>query len=132
MWLNSSSPSNSVEELVGQMDSVPRVPFCVRLTGQDRIGNKLERASTEMIQPTHVEIQVSEDKDLPVFHLKMYFSSTSSQCLVTFCEILGIFLLYCSSSRALIYKILNKHEICRLSDSNDNMIQYNVSTEYIK
>ncbi|KAM4628348.1 von Willebrand factor A domain-containing protein 7 isoform 2-T2 [Polymixia lowei] len=61
VWLNSSSPSSSSytgEELVGLVDSVPRVPFCVRLSGQDRRGNKLERVSTEMIQPTHVQIQV--------------------------------------------------------------------------
>ncbi|KAM7399629.1 hypothetical protein PAMP_018882 [Pampus punctatissimus] len=62
VWLNSSSssssPSSSVEELVGWVDSIPRVPFCVRLTGQDSRANKLERVSTEMVQPTHVQIQV--------------------------------------------------------------------------
>ncbi|XP_041797276.1 von Willebrand factor A domain-containing protein 7 [Chelmon rostratus] len=56
---SSSSSSSSVEELVGRVDSVPRVPFCVRLTGRDSRGNKLERVSTEMVQPTHVQIQVS-------------------------------------------------------------------------
>nr|XP_046246235.1 von Willebrand factor A domain-containing protein 7 [Scatophagus argus] len=58
--LNSSSSisSHSVEELVGWVDSVPRVPFCVRLTGQDSRGNKLERVSTGMVQPTHVQIQM--------------------------------------------------------------------------
>ncbi|KAM9358829.1 von Willebrand factor A domain-containing protein 7 [Symphorus nematophorus] len=58
--LNSSfsSSSYSVEELVGWVDSVPRVPFCVRLTGRDSRGNKLERMSSEMVQPTHVQIQV--------------------------------------------------------------------------
>ncbi|XP_047449813.1 von Willebrand factor A domain-containing protein 7 isoform X2 [Mugil cephalus] len=61
--LNSSSPPSSssfysLRELVGFVDSVPRVPFCVRITGQDREGNKLERVSTEMVQPTHVQIQV--------------------------------------------------------------------------
>ncbi|XP_060901829.1 von Willebrand factor A domain-containing protein 7 isoform X2 [Labrus mixtus] len=58
--LNSSSSSSlfSVEELVGWVESVPRVPFSVRLLGQDRKGNKLERVSTEMIHPTHVQIQV--------------------------------------------------------------------------
>nr|XP_040048468.1 von Willebrand factor A domain-containing protein 7 isoform X1 [Gasterosteus aculeatus aculeatus] len=57
--LNSSSSSSyAVEELVGWMDSVPVVPFCVRLTGQDGGGNKLERVSTEMVQPTRVQIQV--------------------------------------------------------------------------
>lgn len=60
VWLNSSSSSSAyaVEELVGWVDSVPRVPFCVRLTGRDSRGNKLERVSTEMVQPTHVQIQV--------------------------------------------------------------------------
>lgn len=63
--LNSSSTSSSsysVEELVGWMDSIPRVPFCVRLTGRDSRGNKLERVSTEMVQPTHVQIQVMLNK----------------------------------------------------------------------
>lgn len=55
---SSSSSSYSVEELVGWVDSVPRVPFCVRLTGRDSRRNKLERVSTEMVQPTHVQIQV--------------------------------------------------------------------------
>ncbi|XP_038548790.1 von Willebrand factor A domain-containing protein 7 isoform X2 [Micropterus salmoides] len=55
---SSSSSSYSVEELVGWVDSVPRVSFYARLTGQDSRGNKLERVSTEMVQPTHVEIQV--------------------------------------------------------------------------
>ncbi|XP_029372637.1 von Willebrand factor A domain-containing protein 7 [Echeneis naucrates] len=54
-----SSPSSySVDELVGQVESVPSVPFCVQLTGQDSRGNKLERVSTEMVQPTRVQIQV--------------------------------------------------------------------------
>ncbi|KAM8769434.1 von Willebrand factor A domain-containing protein 7 [Acanthopagrus schlegelii] len=58
--LNSSALSTySVEELVGWVDAVPRVPFCVRLTGQDSRGNRLERVSTEMVHPTHVQIQVS-------------------------------------------------------------------------
>lgn len=58
--LNSSTLSStySVEELVGWVDAVPRVPFCVRLTGQDSRGNRLERVSTEMVHPTHVQIQV--------------------------------------------------------------------------
>ncbi|XP_054454261.1 von Willebrand factor A domain-containing protein 7 [Anoplopoma fimbria] len=55
---SSSSSSYSVEELVGWVDSVPVDPFCVRLTGRDGRGNKLERVSTEMVQPTHVQIQV--------------------------------------------------------------------------
>ncbi|XP_041651813.1 von Willebrand factor A domain-containing protein 7 [Cheilinus undulatus] len=57
--MNSSSSSPySVGELVGRVESVPRVPFSVRLLGRDSRGNKLERASTEMIHPTHVQIQV--------------------------------------------------------------------------
>lgn len=56
--LNSSSSRWSGEELVGYMDSVPRMPFSLRLSGKDRKGNLLERVSTEMIQPTHVQIQV--------------------------------------------------------------------------
>jgi len=55
---SSSSSSYSVEELVGRVDSVPSGPFCVRLTGRDRRGNKLERVSAEMVQPTRVQIQV--------------------------------------------------------------------------
>ena len=66
---SSSSPFHALEELVGLVVSVPTVPFCVRLTGQDSRGNKLERVSTEMVQPTHVQIQViissnaNQDKD---------------------------------------------------------------------
>ncbi|XP_016132174.1 von Willebrand factor A domain-containing protein 7 [Sinocyclocheilus grahami] len=56
--LNSTSSHWSEEELVGYMDSVPRMPFSMRLSGKDRRGNLLERVSTEMIQPTHVQIQV--------------------------------------------------------------------------
>ncbi|KAM9853613.1 LOW QUALITY PROTEIN: von Willebrand factor A domain-containing protein 7 [Aulostomus maculatus] len=56
---SSSSSSYSAEELVGWVESVPRVPFCVQLTGRDRRGNRLERVSTETVQPTHVQIQVS-------------------------------------------------------------------------
>ncbi|XP_029027336.1 von Willebrand factor A domain-containing protein 7 [Betta splendens] len=58
VWLNASSSFGSVEELVGWLDSVPRVPFCIRLTGKDGSGNRLERVSTEMVQPTHVQIEV--------------------------------------------------------------------------
>ncbi|KAM8903729.1 von Willebrand factor A domain-containing protein 7 isoform 1-T2 [Spinachia spinachia] len=54
----SSSSSYGVEELVGWMDSVPAVPFCVRLTVRDADGKNLERVSPEMVQPTHVQIQV--------------------------------------------------------------------------
>ncbi|XP_035240285.1 von Willebrand factor A domain-containing protein 7 [Anguilla anguilla] len=56
--LNSSSSSSAGKELVGGMASVPREPFCVRLSGKDGRGNRLERVATEMIQPTHVQIQV--------------------------------------------------------------------------
>ncbi|XP_051580418.1 von Willebrand factor A domain-containing protein 7-like [Myxocyprinus asiaticus] len=56
--LNSSSSHWSEEELVGHMDTVPRMPFSFRLSGKDGRGNLLERVSTEMIQPTHVQIQV--------------------------------------------------------------------------
>ena len=63
--LNSSSSSYSVEELVGRVDSVPRDSFCVRLTGRNSRGNKLERVSTEIVQPTHVQIQVLKNKTQP-------------------------------------------------------------------
>lgn len=56
--LNSSSSHWSGDELVGYLDSVPRMPFTMRLSGKDGRGNLLERVSTEMIQPTHVQIQV--------------------------------------------------------------------------
>ncbi|XP_051512664.1 von Willebrand factor A domain-containing protein 7-like isoform X2 [Myxocyprinus asiaticus] len=56
--LNSSSSHWSGKELVGHMDSVPRMPFSLRLSGKDGRGNLLERVSSEMIQPTHVQIQV--------------------------------------------------------------------------
>uniref|UniRef100_A0A3P8R1R1 von Willebrand factor A domain containing 7 n=2 Tax=Astatotilapia calliptera TaxID=8154 RepID=A0A3P8R1R1_ASTCA len=56
--LNSSSSSiYSLEELVGLVDPFPRVPFCIRLSGEDSRGNKLERVSTEMVEPTHIQIQ---------------------------------------------------------------------------
>ncbi|KAA0714551.1 von Willebrand factor A domain-containing protein 7 [Triplophysa tibetana] len=56
--LNSSSSHWSEEELVGHMVSVPIMPFSLRLSGTDGRGNLLERVSSEMIQPTHVQIQV--------------------------------------------------------------------------
>lgn len=56
--LNSSYSHWYEKELVGHMDSVPRMPFSLRLTGTDGRGNLLERVSSEMIQPTHVQIQV--------------------------------------------------------------------------
>ncbi|XP_067450315.1 von Willebrand factor A domain-containing protein 7 [Thunnus thynnus] len=76
VWLNSSSSSSSsssysVEELVGWVDSVPRVPFCVQLTGRDSRANKLERVSTEIIQPTHVQIQVLSTPRLVPGHSTM-------------------------------------------------------------
>ncbi|XP_062275291.1 von Willebrand factor A domain-containing protein 7 [Scomber scombrus] len=55
---SSSSPSHTTRELVGWVDSVPKVPFSVQLIGQDSEESKLERVSTEMVQPTHVQIQV--------------------------------------------------------------------------
>ncbi|XP_028321008.1 von Willebrand factor A domain-containing protein 7 [Gouania willdenowi] len=56
---SSSSPSlHSLEELVGLVESIPRVPFCIRLSGQDSRGNRLERVSTELVFPTHVQIEV--------------------------------------------------------------------------
>ncbi|XP_061734669.1 von Willebrand factor A domain-containing protein 7 [Nerophis ophidion] len=76
--LNSSSTSASsslssyaAEELVGWVDSIPRVPFCVRLTGRDGEGNKLERVATEMVQPTRVQIQVLSAPPLVPGHSTM-------------------------------------------------------------
>ncbi|XP_062860432.1 von Willebrand factor A domain-containing protein 7 [Trichomycterus rosablanca] len=54
-----NSTSRSGEELVGYIDSVPRMPFSVHLCGKDGKGNKLERVSAEIIHPTHVQIQVT-------------------------------------------------------------------------
>ncbi|XP_076000648.1 von Willebrand factor A domain-containing protein 7 [Genypterus blacodes] len=75
VWLNSSSSTSSSfysgEELVGWVDAVPRVPFCVRVSGQDSSGNKLERVSTEMIQPTRVQIQVLSTPRLVPGHSTM-------------------------------------------------------------
>ncbi|KAL0973413.1 hypothetical protein UPYG_G00203250 [Umbra pygmaea] len=48
----------SREELIGHLASLPRVPFCIQLSGKDGAGNLLERVSTEMIQPSHVQIQI--------------------------------------------------------------------------
>lgn len=56
--LNSSSSFWSGEELVGHMDSVPRMSFSVRLSGKDGKGNELDRVSTEMVEPVHVQILV--------------------------------------------------------------------------
>ena len=69
---SSSSSSQSLEQTVGLVDSIPTDPFCVQLTGQDSRGNRLERVSTEMVQPTHVQIQVTisrsptQEKGLPL------------------------------------------------------------------
>ncbi|KAM9801358.1 von Willebrand factor A domain-containing protein 7 [Neosynchiropus ocellatus] len=60
VFLNTSSTASpTVEELVGWVESIPRVPFSIRLTGRDGRGNRLERVCAEMIHPTHVQIQVS-------------------------------------------------------------------------
>lgn len=57
--LNSTSSWwSSEQELVGRIEAVPRQPFCVHLFGRDGHGNTLERVSSEMIEPTHVQIQV--------------------------------------------------------------------------
>lgn len=56
--LNSSTSNWSGEELVGFIESVPRKPFSVRLCGRDKMGNELERVTTEMVQATHVNIMV--------------------------------------------------------------------------
>ncbi|XP_061683678.1 von Willebrand factor A domain-containing protein 7 [Syngnathoides biaculeatus] len=73
--LNSSSfsaPSSSIaEDLIGWVDAVPRAPFSVRLTGRDGGGNKLERVATEMVQPTHVQIQVLSAPPLVPGHSTM-------------------------------------------------------------
>ncbi|KAM9318639.1 von Willebrand factor A domain-containing protein 7 [Pholidichthys leucotaenia] len=71
--LNSTSSSSfySVEELVGFVDSIPRVPFSVQLKGQDSRGNKLERVSTKRVQPTHVQIQVLSSPHLIPDHSTM-------------------------------------------------------------
>lgn len=68
---SSSSPDFSVEELVGWVESVPTNSFCVRLTGRERSGNRVERVSTEMVQPTHVQIQVSSAPHLVPGHSSM-------------------------------------------------------------
>ncbi|XP_075871301.1 von Willebrand factor A domain-containing protein 7 isoform X1 [Nelusetta ayraudi] len=75
--LNSSSSSSlssffpSVDQLVGRVDPVPKVPFCVQLTGRDNAGNKFERVSTELVHPTHVQIQVKSPPRLVPGHSTM-------------------------------------------------------------
>ncbi|XP_066560124.1 von Willebrand factor A domain-containing protein 7 [Amia ocellicauda] len=59
--LNSSS---SLGEFLGEIPTLPTVPFSVRLTGQDRLGGVLERVSTEMIQAVHVQLQVLSSPQL--------------------------------------------------------------------
>ncbi|MBN3319139.1 VWA7 protein, partial [Atractosteus spatula] len=53
-----TSSSSSPGEFVSQLPALPTVPFSVRLTGTDGQGNVLERASGEMVQATHVQLQV--------------------------------------------------------------------------
>ncbi|KAL4647360.1 von Willebrand factor A domain-containing protein 7-like [Arapaima gigas] len=69
--LNSSSSSASGEELIGRMESVPREPFSVRLSGRDGLGGPLERVSTEIIQPTFVQIEVLSAPHLVLGHRAM-------------------------------------------------------------
>ncbi|XP_076849339.1 von Willebrand factor A domain-containing protein 7 isoform X3 [Brachyhypopomus gauderio] len=71
--LNSSSSIWSGEELVGRVDSVPRIPFSVRLSGKDGKGNDLERVSTETVQPTHVQILVRSAPPLWAGHRTAVF-----------------------------------------------------------
>ncbi|XP_015461758.3 von Willebrand factor A domain-containing protein 7 [Astyanax mexicanus] len=66
--LNSSSSSGSSEELVGHINSIPRMPFSMRLSGRDGKGNELERVSSEMVQPTHVQILVLSAPQLLAGH----------------------------------------------------------------
>lgn len=69
---SSSLSPPSVEELVGWVDPVPGVPFCVQLTGRDNIGHKFERVSTEMVHPTRVQIQVALMLNTPYSSLKWW------------------------------------------------------------
>ncbi|XP_074536049.1 von Willebrand factor A domain-containing protein 7 [Halichoeres trimaculatus] len=68
---SSPSSSHSVEELVGWVESVPKVPFSIGLQGQDSRGNTLKRVSTERIQPSHVQIQVLSHPHLVPGHSTM-------------------------------------------------------------
>ncbi|XP_054598867.1 von Willebrand factor A domain-containing protein 7 isoform X2 [Nothobranchius furzeri] len=65
---SSSGSFSTLEELVGFVDSVPAVPFYVQLRGTDVRGNKLERASTEMVLPSHIQIQTSSAPHLVPGH----------------------------------------------------------------
>ncbi|XP_076138630.1 von Willebrand factor A domain-containing protein 7 [Alosa pseudoharengus] len=67
--LNSTSSLwTSEQELVGRIEAVPHTPFCVHLFGRDGHGNTVERVSSEMIQPTHVQIQVLSSSHLVPGH----------------------------------------------------------------
>ncbi|KAL2096210.1 hypothetical protein ACEWY4_008358 [Coilia grayii] len=67
--LNSTSTWwSSEQELVGRIAVVPREPFCVHLFGRDGHGSILERVSSEMIHPTHVQIQVLSSSRLVPGH----------------------------------------------------------------
>ncbi|XP_062408716.1 von Willebrand factor A domain-containing protein 7 [Sardina pilchardus] len=67
--LNSTSSSwSSEQELVGRIEAVPHTPFCVHLFGRDAHGSTVERVSSEMIQPTHVQIQVLSSSRLVPGH----------------------------------------------------------------
>ncbi|XP_032401073.1 von Willebrand factor A domain-containing protein 7 [Xiphophorus hellerii] len=66
---SSSAPTHGLEELVGFVDHVPTVPFSVQLAGSDSRGNKLERVSTEKIQPSHVQIKMMLTPQLVPGHL---------------------------------------------------------------
>ncbi|XP_054884330.1 von Willebrand factor A domain-containing protein 7 [Poeciliopsis prolifica] len=61
---SSSAPAHDLEELVGFVDHVPAVPFSVQLAGLDSRGNKLQRVSTEKIQPTRVQIKMMSTPQL--------------------------------------------------------------------
>ncbi|XP_066524844.1 uncharacterized protein [Hoplias malabaricus] len=54
----SSSSGRFGGELVGHIDSVPRTPFSLRLSGEDGKRNRFERVSAEVVQPAHVQILV--------------------------------------------------------------------------
>lgn len=84
---SSSSSFHSVEEVVGLVNSIPTAPFCIQLTCQDSRGNRLERVSTEMVHPTHVQIQVTisgnltQEKGCPLVskcYKGIYFSVLNS------------------------------------------------------
>ena len=110
--LNSSSSSSSSlsghssyagEELVGVVDLVPRVPFCVRLSGRDGSGNKLERVSTEMIEPTHVQIQVGGGGSGKLL-IRLHCKASSPETITEFNRsFLGFWILFFHQSTLWIY-----------------------------